>query len=206
MEKFTRECLELEESGTQGANSMEKVYERAAKLVSALWTSSPTVAHICLKVKRALDIEGATVLDISHLECVESTCEDGTKSYSFRGDTFTDPTHVPAPVVSSPSVHGTSERSGGGAGTPDRPFERISAPVVLGSAHTNFRGNHVTSISGIDHERLSTFLSYVQVTHVVYLLLTRLHWTVRTPTERFMNMLYLLICATGQSQLAHPIL
>lgn len=142
MEKFTRECLELEESGTQGANSMEKVYERAAKLV-----------------KRALDVEGATVLDISHLECVESTLDDGTKSYAFRGDTFTDASHVPAPAVSSPSVHGIAEKSSSGAGTPDRPFERISAPVVLGSAHTNFRGNHVTSISEVDHERLSTFLS-----------------------------------------------
>lgn len=36
MERFTRECLELEESGTQGSNSMEKVYERAAKLVSSI--------------------------------------------------------------------------------------------------------------------------------------------------------------------------
>ncbi|QRW03977.1 protein-histidine kinase [Ceratobasidium sp. AG-Ba] len=52
MEKFTRECLELEEeSGPHGVSSMERVYDRASKLV-----------------KRALDVEGAMVLDIANLE------------------------------------------------------------------------------------------------------------------------------------------
>ncbi|KAF8606662.1 hypothetical protein BDV93DRAFT_553820 [Ceratobasidium sp. AG-I] len=142
MEKFTRECLELEESGTRGSNSMEKVYERAAKLV-----------------KRALDVEGAIVLDISQLECVEAALEDGTKSYSYRGDAFADLNHAPPTIASSPSAHASVENPSSGVGTPDRPFGRISAPVILGSAHTNFQVDHTTSLSSVDHERLSMFLS-----------------------------------------------
>ncbi|KAG8678052.1 His Kinase A domain containing protein, partial [Ceratobasidium sp. 395] len=92
MERFTRECLELEEAGPQGVNSMEKVYDRAAKLV-----------------KRALDVEGALVVDIANLECVEITNEDGTKSYSYRGDTFADPSHAPAAIATSPSLHGPGD-------------------------------------------------------------------------------------------------
>ncbi|KAG8720035.1 His Kinase A domain containing protein [Ceratobasidium sp. 394] len=141
MEKFTRECLELDESGPQGVNSMEKVYDLAAKLV-----------------QRALDVEGALVLDIANLECVETFNEDGTKSYSYRGDTFTDPSHSPTSVLASPSIHGNAEKSKSSS-TPDKPFERISAPVILGASHDNFKTKHTPSISGADHERLSTFLS-----------------------------------------------
>ncbi|KAG9104974.1 His Kinase A domain containing protein [Ceratobasidium sp. 370] len=141
MEKFTRECLELDESGPQGVDSMEKVYDRAAKLV-----------------KRALDVEGALVLDITNLECVETINEDGTKSYSYRGDTFTDPSYAPATVIASPSVYGGVDKSKL-PGSPEKPFERISAPVVLGASHNDFKAKHAPSISGADHERLSTFLS-----------------------------------------------
>ncbi|KAG9127245.1 His Kinase A domain containing protein [Ceratobasidium sp. 392] len=141
MEKFTRECLEFEESGPQGVTSMEKVYERAAKLV-----------------KRALDLEGALIVDIANLECVETTNEDGTKSYSYRGDTFTDPSHVSAGVAVSPNIHGSPDKSKS-PGTPEKPFERINTPVILGATHSNFKAKHIPSISGADHERLSTFLS-----------------------------------------------
>ncbi|CAE6416351.1 unnamed protein product [Rhizoctonia solani] len=139
MEKFTRECLELEESGSQSGTSMEKVYDRAAKLV-----------------KRALDLEGAMVLDIANLECVESINDDGTKSYSYRGDTFADTPHGEAPLAASPSIHALSEKAPGVA---NRPFERISPPVVLGASHVNFRGRHISTLSGADHERLSSFLA-----------------------------------------------
>ncbi|CUA70493.1 Peroxide stress-activated histidine kinase mak1 [Rhizoctonia solani] len=139
MEKFTRECLELEESGSQSGTSMERVYDRATKLV-----------------KRALDLEGAMVLDIANLECVESINEDGTKTYSYRGDTFTDSSHSAAPLAASPSIHALSDKAPGVA---NRPFERISPPVVLGATHTCFKGKHISTLSGADHERLSSFLA-----------------------------------------------
>ncbi|CAE7184639.1 unnamed protein product [Rhizoctonia solani] len=139
MERFTRECLELEESGSQNGTSMERVYDRATKLV-----------------KRALDLEGAMILDIANLECVESIEEDGTKSYSYRGDTFADSSHGAAPLATSPSIHPTSDKAPVIA---SRPFERISPPVVLGATHTNFKGKHISTLSGVDHERLSSFLA-----------------------------------------------
>ncbi|CAE6516153.1 unnamed protein product [Rhizoctonia solani] len=139
MEKFTRECLELEESGSQNGTSMEKVYDRATKLV-----------------KRALDLEGAMVLDIANLECVESINEDGTKTCSYRGDTFADSSHGAPPLSASPSIHALPDKVPGVA---NRPFERISPPVVLGATHTNFKGKHISMLSEADHERLSFFLA-----------------------------------------------
>ncbi|CCO28948.1 DNA polymerase delta small subunit [Rhizoctonia solani AG-1 IB] len=139
MERFTRECLELEESGSPNGTSMEKVYDRASKLV-----------------KRALDLEGATVLDIANFECVESFNEDGTRSYSYRGDTFADSSHGSAPLSASPGIHPLSDKAPGAA---NRPFERISPPVVLGASHTNFKAKHTPTLSGADHERLSSFLA-----------------------------------------------
>ncbi|KAG8740737.1 His Kinase A domain containing protein [Ceratobasidium sp. 414] len=116
------------------------------------------------QVKRALDVEGALVLDITNLECVETINEDGTKSYSYRGDTFTDPSHAQASVAVSPSVHGGADKSKSPS-IPEKPFERISTPVVLGASHDNFKAKHTPSISGADHERLSTFLSYYSSIH-----------------------------------------
>ncbi|KAJ1307554.1 hypothetical protein OPQ81_001651 [Rhizoctonia solani] len=120
MERFTRECLELEESGSPNGTSMEKVYDRAAKLV-----------------KRALDLEGALVLDIANLECVEAVNED-------------------APLSASPGIHALSDKTPGAA---NRPFEPISPPAVLGASHVNFKGKHISTLSGTDHERLSSFLA-----------------------------------------------
>lgn len=160
MERFTRECLELEEPGPQGANSMEKVYDRALKLASRIIQAEYTPAHVCIKVKRALDLEGAVILDIAHLECVEAMHEDGTKSYSYRGDTFTESSHASAQLSASPSIHATGDKSSLAASY-DKPFERISTPVVLGSAHSNFKPKQAHSLSGADHERLSTFLTFV---------------------------------------------
>ncbi|KAF5359416.1 hypothetical protein D9756_003309 [Leucocoprinus leucothites] len=62
MEQFSRECLEIdEESPTRerndsvGGASMDKVYDRAAKLV-----------------KRTLDVEGVIVMDVSHCQVLET--------------------------------------------------------------------------------------------------------------------------------------
>jgi len=73
MEQFTRECLEIdtEPHGPQKdahpelivGSSMDKVYDRAAKLV-----------------KRTLDVEGVIVMDISHCEVLESMSAEGSVS------------------------------------------------------------------------------------------------------------------------------
>lgn len=62
MEQFSRECLEIDEESTTrersdsvGGSSMDKVYDRAAKLV-----------------KRTLDVEGVAVMDVSHCEILET--------------------------------------------------------------------------------------------------------------------------------------
>jgi hypothetical protein len=58
MEQFTRECLEIDTQAQKGdprlllsSTSMEKIYDRAAKLV-----------------KRTLDVEGAVLIDVSSFE------------------------------------------------------------------------------------------------------------------------------------------
>jgi len=73
MEQFSRECLEIDtESQTQNKDdrpdlivgaSMDKVYDRAAKLV-----------------KRTLDVEGVIVMDVSHCEVLESMNAEGCVS------------------------------------------------------------------------------------------------------------------------------
>jgi hypothetical protein len=75
MEKFTRECLEMEEShqGTKGPAKMEHVYARAAQLVCS-----------------TLDMGGCFVLDISQFERMES---DGQTVY--RADPYVTETSSP---------------------------------------------------------------------------------------------------------------
>lgn len=70
MEQFTRECLEIDSEATSDAQrrppdsySMDKVYQRAAKLV-----------------KRTLDVEGAIVMDVSHGDVLETMSAEGTVS------------------------------------------------------------------------------------------------------------------------------
>jgi pimeloyl-CoA synthetase len=75
MEQFTRECLEIDNESSNGKRSllgvsttMDKIYERAAKLV-----------------KRTLDVEGAIVLDVSHSEVLETSGAEGTVSVIIHG-------------------------------------------------------------------------------------------------------------------------
>jgi hypothetical protein len=78
MEQFSRECLEIDtESPSKDSSpnlfagaSMDKVYERAAKLV-----------------KRTLDVEGVIVLDVSHCEVLETMSSEGSVSVvMYHGD------------------------------------------------------------------------------------------------------------------------
>ncbi|KAL5486193.1 hypothetical protein ACEPAI_7238 [Sanghuangporus weigelae] len=69
MEQFTRECLEIDVEDTASthgvlkAGSMDRVYDRAAKLV-----------------KKTLDVEGATVMDVSLFDVLETTKAEGAIS------------------------------------------------------------------------------------------------------------------------------
>ena len=76
MEEFTRECLEVDKDlggeHQQGQSlfvgtSMEQVYERAARLV-----------------KRTLDVEGAIVMDVSHVDVLETVSAESSTSITIH--------------------------------------------------------------------------------------------------------------------------
>ncbi|EMD34085.1 histidine kinase [Gelatoporia subvermispora B] len=75
MEEFTRDCLEVDKEVSDGdkaqglfvGTSMEQVYERAARLV-----------------KRTLDVEGAIVLDVSHVDVLDSTNTESAISITLH--------------------------------------------------------------------------------------------------------------------------
>lgn len=78
MEQFTRDCLEVDkdagddkpQSQSPGiSTSMEQIYERAARLV-----------------KRTLDVEGAIVMDVSHVDVVENISAECTTSITTHSD------------------------------------------------------------------------------------------------------------------------
>ncbi|RPD61183.1 hypothetical protein L226DRAFT_462336 [Lentinus tigrinus ALCF2SS1-7] len=74
MESFTRECLEIDkqaddekEARMPASTSMEQIYVRAAKLV-----------------KRTLDVEGAIVMDVSHVDVLETISAESTTSLTIH--------------------------------------------------------------------------------------------------------------------------
>ncbi|KDR78910.1 hypothetical protein GALMADRAFT_224162 [Galerina marginata CBS 339.88] len=75
MEQFSRECLEIDTEIHDGfeqpdllvGSSMDRVYDRAAKLV-----------------KRTLDVEGVIVMDVSHCEVLESMSAEGSVSVTMH--------------------------------------------------------------------------------------------------------------------------
>ncbi|PPR02605.1 hypothetical protein CVT24_002176 [Panaeolus cyanescens] len=75
MEQFSRECLEIDTDVHNDHDrpdlicntSMDKVYDRAAKLV-----------------KRTLDVEGVIVMDVSHCDIMESINTDGNVSVTMH--------------------------------------------------------------------------------------------------------------------------
>ena len=74
MEKFTRECLELDDksssSNVEGASKMDKVYSRAAQLVCS-----------------TLDLDGCFILDIGHFEMMSLETSTGSKTV-YRADPY----------------------------------------------------------------------------------------------------------------------
>jgi len=80
MEQFSRECLEIDTdirvNDLTVGTSMDKVYDRAAKLV-----------------KRTLDVEGVIVMDVAHCEVLESMNSEGAISVTLHhGDSEMDMT------------------------------------------------------------------------------------------------------------------
>ncbi len=78
MEQFTRDCLEVDKEvdgnpdrahGLFVGTSMEQVYERAAKLVT-----------------RTLDVEGAVVMDVSHVDVLETIGAESSTSITIHSD------------------------------------------------------------------------------------------------------------------------
>ena len=78
MEEFTRECLEVDREingeNTQkqslfSVTSMEQIYDRAARLV-----------------KRTLDVEGAVVMDVSHVDVLENVAAESSTSITIHKD------------------------------------------------------------------------------------------------------------------------
>ncbi|CAL1716850.1 unnamed protein product [Somion occarium] len=74
MEQFTRECLEVDKDskgekshGLFVGTSMEQIYERAARLVH-----------------RTLDLEGAVVMDVSHVDVLETFGAESSTSISIH--------------------------------------------------------------------------------------------------------------------------
>ncbi|KAI0710119.1 hypothetical protein C8Q76DRAFT_625042 [Earliella scabrosa] len=77
MEQFTRECLEVDKQANDekpearvpgpGSTPMEQIYVRAAKLV-----------------KRTLDVEGAIVMDVSHVDVLETVGAESSTSLTLH--------------------------------------------------------------------------------------------------------------------------
>ncbi|KAI0261503.1 hypothetical protein BC834DRAFT_830062 [Gloeopeniophorella convolvens] len=85
MEQFTRECLEIDSEasadaaavGAQSALSMDRVYQRAAKLV-----------------RKTLDVEGALVMDMSHGEVLETVAAEAAVALAVHSAEDTRAHHV----------------------------------------------------------------------------------------------------------------
>ena len=75
MEQFTRECLEVDKQADEekpetrlvGSTSMEQIYVRAARLV-----------------KRTLDVEDAIIMDVSHVDVLETVGAESSTSLTLH--------------------------------------------------------------------------------------------------------------------------
>ena len=90
MERFTRECLEMDAassaSNTEAAARMDQVYSRAAQLV-----------------RSTLDLDGCFILDIAHFELTETSPPEGPR-VTYRADPYISETQ--SPVLKRSDVFG----------------------------------------------------------------------------------------------------
>lgn len=142
MEIFTRECLELDNAtdiNFSGASKMDKVYDRAARLV-----------------RRTLAVEGALVLDLSHFEKLEGLGPDNKPVTIFQADAYD-----PGAAASSPKedTFGHAQTSENAPGPRNSSFQPIAPWSILGSSEKldppAARGRVV---SAAEHSSVSDFL------------------------------------------------
>jgi len=138
MERFTRECLEMDnaaDSENKGSTtSMEKVYEQAAKLVC-----------------RTLDLDGAIVLDLSQFESVELTNARGEPTLVYQADPYD-----MGSMASEDEHHVSSDAHGDRAST----FGPLPPWNIMGSAENKSKeipGRNRPAAS-TEHARFSDFL------------------------------------------------
>lgn len=90
MERFTRDCLEMEansaSSNAEAAARMEQIYTRAVQLVNS-----------------TLDLDGCFVLDISQFEMMETETATGSKTI-YRADPYV--TELSSPVYERSDTFG----------------------------------------------------------------------------------------------------
>lgn len=134
MEKFTRECLELDNSADANpANAqakMDRVYERASQLV-----------------RKTLEVDGALVLDLASFEAIEQQQEDGSVITEYQADPF-----GLEPVIDTDEDVAVPERKGS--------FSKLPPWTILGSSEAEglrpAGRNKAGSIS--EHVKFSDFL------------------------------------------------
>jgi hypothetical protein len=138
MERFTRECLELDNTGQANAanpnGKMEKVYERAASLV-----------------RRTLELDGAMVLDLSQFESVEVTDASGAPSMVYQADPYD------MGSMASEDEHHRPHDVYGDATTTFGPLPPWS---IMGAAEVNQESlpDRTQPASSSEHARFSEFL------------------------------------------------
>lgn len=183
MEKFTRDCLELDldpqNNAARTATSMEHMYENASKLVQA-----------------TLDLEGALVLDLSHFEFVEGFDAAGRPTRMYQADPYD------MGSMASEDEHHVPENA---FGDPAKAFGPLPPWVVMGSAEGDSRvPDRTRHGSSNDHARFSDFLQkypegriYEQVvpSWIRHMLPQSIHYAMIVPIFNLDNHPFALLCA-----------
>lgn len=139
MERFTRECLEMDNAAESDPKSstttMEKVYEQAAKLVC-----------------RTLDLDGAVVLDLSQFESVELTNAEGEANMVYQADPYD-----MGSMTSEDEHHVPSDAYGDRASA----FGPLPPWNIMGAAENKFQDipGRSRPAASTEHARFSDFLT-----------------------------------------------
>jgi hypothetical protein len=145
MERFTRECLELDimsESTENAAARMEKVYERASRLI-----------------RKTLDVDGAVILDLSQFESIETIDDYGETNVLYQAETYNadgKPADFPNPeeeFVHAPDYDPNTAEQRLHSFGPIGPWTMLGA-----SERTEVPSSRMQPLSATDHAKFSDFL------------------------------------------------
>lgn len=138
MEKFTRDCVEMDVTPVGMDQAMDQVYQRAAQLVH-----------------KTLDVDGALVLDLSSFELVETIAPDGSADFHYKAD----------PYQFDEAVDEDEGESTPGREKPPAFLARADSfgpipPIpVLGSSETSPAPESRSKlVSGLEHHKLAEWL------------------------------------------------